>query len=177
MKVNKRFGRLIPIIGPVLLICFLVSVASAQSNPQTAPESDARKAFEKLKTLAGSWEGSIGELSTQLTIRVTSGGSAILHDALMATHNKITMIYLEGDHLYLTHYADDGNHPRLEGKLLPDGNRVEFSTPETGGITQKPFMKRAMFIMIGPDRHGIEVTYILPNGKSVEARGEFQRTK
>jgi hypothetical protein len=43
------------------------------------------------------------------------------------TNNAITMIYLDGERLLVTHYSDSGNRPRMEGKLWPDGKSVEFS--------------------------------------------------
>ncbi len=162
----------------ILLILVVASVvAMAQEPPKTATQSDAKKAFEKLKTLAGSWHGSIGDLPTQATIRVTSGGSAIMHDAFMASTNKITMIYLEGDRLFLTHYGGEGNRPRFEGKLTPDGKSVEFSFLDVAGGTQRGLMKHMMFTIVDANNHVVEVTYILPDGKSVQARGEFQRDK
>jgi hypothetical protein len=164
-----------------ILMCLVAMAAVAlpqQMPPKTASaQSDAKKAFEKLKTLAGSWEGTIGELSTQVTIRVTSRGGAIMHDASMASTNKITMIYLEGDRLFLTHYGGEGNRPRFEGKLTPDGKSVEFSFLDVAGGTQRGLLKHMMFTIVDADKHVVEVTYILPDGKPVEARGEFQRTK
>ena len=166
---------------PTLLICLLApaAVVFAQGNPPktAAAQSDAKKAFEKLKTLAGSWEGTIGDLSTQVTIRVTSAGGAIMHDAYMASTNKITMFYLEGDRLFLTHYGGEGNRPRFEGKLTADGNSVEFSFIDVSGGTQRGLMKRMMFTMVDANNHVVEVTYMLPDGKTIEARGEFRRTK
>lgn len=166
---------------PALLICLLAPAAFvfAQGNPpQTAgAQSDAKKAFEKLKTLAGSWEGTIGDLSTQVTIRVTSAGGAIMHDAFMASTNKITMMYLEGDRLFVTHYGGEGNRPRFEGKLSADGKSVEFSFLDVAGGTQRGLMKRMTFTLVDANSHIIEVTYMLPDGKAVEARGEFHRTK
>jgi hypothetical protein len=162
-------------------MCLVAMAAVAlpqQMPPKTASaQTDAKKAFEKLKTLAGSWEGTIGDLSTQVTIRVTSAGSAIMHDAFMASTNKITMIYLEGDRVFLTHYGGEGNRPRFEGKLTPDGMSVEFSFLDVAGGTQKGLMKRMMFTIVDTNNHIVEVTYMLPDGKSVQARGEFQRTK
>jgi hypothetical protein len=164
-----------------ILMCLVAMAAVAlpqQMPPKTASaQSDAKKAFEKLKTLAGSWEGTIGNLSTQVTIRVTSAGSAIMHDASMASTNKVTMIYLEGDRLFLTHYGGEGNRPRFEGKLTPDGKSVEFSFLDVAGGTQRGLLKHMMFTIVDADNHVVEVTYILPDGKPVEARGEFQRTK
>jgi hypothetical protein len=163
----------------ILIILFATAaVALAQESPKsTSTQSDAQKAFDKLKTLAGSWQGSIGNLSTQVAIRVTSGGTAIMHDAFMASTNKITMIYLEGDRLLLTHYGGEGNRPRFEGKLTPDGKGVEFSFLDVAGGTQRGLMKHMMFTLIDANNHVVEVTYMLPDGKPVQARGEFQRTK
>ena len=163
-----------------ILMCLvaMAAVALPQEPPKTASaESDAKKAFATLKTLTGSWQGSIGDLSTQLTIRVTSAGSAIMHDAFMASTNKITMIYLEGDRLFLTHYGGEGNRPRFEGKLSPDGKSVEFDFLDVAGGTQRGVLKRMVFTIVDANNHVVEVTYILPDGKAVQARGEFQRTK
>ena len=172
----KRHLRL-----PALLIYLLApaAIVFAQTTPPTtaAAQSDAKKAFEKLKTLSGSWEGTIGDLSTQVTIRVTSGGSAIMHDAFMARTNKITMIYLEGDRLFLTHYGGEGNRPRFEGKLTADGKNVEFSFLDVSGGTQRGLLKHMMFTIPDADNHVVAVTYILPDGKTIDARGEFRRTK
>jgi len=38
-------------------------------------------------------------------------------------------------------------------------------------------MKHIMFTIVDANKHVVEVTYILPDGKPVQARGEFQRTK
>jgi hypothetical protein len=163
-----------------ILMCLVATaaVALAQETPKTArAESDAKKAFEKLKTLAGSWEGTIGDLSTQVTIRVTSAGTAIMHDAFMASTNKITMIYLEGDRLFLTHYGGEGNRPRFEGKLSPDGKSVEFDFLDVAGGTQRGVLKRMVFTILDENHHTVDLIYILPDGKPVQPRGEFQRTK
>ena len=174
---NKHLRTLIP----TLLISLLAPAAfvfAQETQPKTATaQSDAKKAFEKLKTLSGSWEGTIGDLSTQATIRATSAGSAIMHEAFMARINKITMIYMEGDRLLLTHYGGEGNRPRFEGKLTADEKSVEFSFLDVSGATQRGLMKRMMFTFVDANSHIIDVTYMLPDGKSVEARGEFRRTK
>jgi hypothetical protein len=69
----------------LLLLIILVAAAAGVALPQqmqmpmpktSGPQSDAQKAFEKLKTLAGSWEGSVMGMSVQTTIRVTSSGNA-----------------------------------------------------------------------------------------------------
>jgi len=159
------------------------AVVLAQGNPPKTvdAQSDAKKAFDKLKTLAGSWEGSIVGKTVQVTIRVTAVGSAIMHDATGQSggpgNHEITMMYLEGDRLLMTHYCDAGNRQRLEGKLSADGSSVEFNLLDVAGGSERGFAKRMVFRMADANTHVIELVYSMPDGKLVQARGEFQRTK
>jgi len=107
-------------------------------------QSDAQKSFDKLKTLAGSWEGHVtvvppqtdmadGTL-TQVSLRVTSRGNALVHEMKEAGtpddpvryDHPVTMLYLDADRLLLTHYCDAGNRPRMTGKASADEKTVEF---------------------------------------------------
>ena len=85
----------------------------------TFAQSDAQKSFDKLKTLAGSWEGRVTSVPlnpdienklVQATLRVTSMGNAIMHEMTGAGRpdDPITMLYLDGDRLLLTHYCEIG---------------------------------------------------------------------
>jgi hypothetical protein len=87
------------------------------------------------------------------------------------------MFYVDGDRLLATHYCDAGNRPRWEGKLSPDGNTIEFNFLDITGGTQRGFVKRTVFTTIDANKHIVELTFIMPDGKAVEARGEFERTK
>ena len=107
--------------------------ALAQSDVvKKRPQSDAQKSFEKLKTLAGTWEGTltttppapeVKDKHAQVTLRVTSMGNAFLHEMKVEGRqdDPITMFYLDNDLLTFTHYCDAGNRPRMMGKSLPDG--------------------------------------------------------
>jgi hypothetical protein len=159
-------------------------VVSAQEMPMPMPkpsasQSDAQKAFEKLKTLAGSWQGSVMGMSVQATIRVTSRGNAILHEMTSSAmpDNPITMIYVDGDRLLLTHYCDSGNRPQMEGKISPDGNSVEFTLVDITGNTEKGFMNRIVFTLVDANHHNGESTWMLPGKKSFNAQVVLQRTK
>jgi hypothetical protein len=74
-----------------VVLMLLTAVAFAQSDAQklVAP-SEAQKSFDKLKTLAGSWEGHVKTVPAQsemegkpmqVTLRVTSMGNALMHEA------------------------------------------------------------------------------------------------
>jgi hypothetical protein len=85
-------------------------------------QSDAQKSLDKLKTLAGSWEGHVATLPLQadiegklmqVSLRPTSMGNALMHEITGTGRREdpITMFYLDGDRLLLTHYCDAGNRP------------------------------------------------------------------
>ena len=170
----------------LILIVLVATVASAQemSMPMHSPKtggspSDAQQAFEKMKTLAGSWQGNVMGMTVQETIRVTSRGNAILHEMTSSAmpDNPITMIYVDGDRLLLTHYCDSGNRPRMEGKMLADGNSFEFNLVDITGNTDRGFMNRVAFTIVDANHHSEESTWTLPGNKSFRATVTLQRTK
>lgn len=184
MPTVKRFtGR----VATLLALCFLVSIGHGTSVAQSpapkpttpAPQSEAKKAFGKMKTLAGSWQGTIMGISINVTIRVASSGTAILHEANTSAggppKNEITMFYVEGDRLLATHYCDGGNRARLEG-MSPDGKTIEFNFLDVAGSTRGGLVKRLVFTTIDENKHVVEFTFIKPDGNPMELRGEFQRT-
>ena len=171
------------LIGLVVAIGHGTAAAQTVSKPATpaAMQSDAQKAFEKMKTLAGSWHGTIMDISIDFTIRAASSGTAIVHegntDGGGPPNHEITMFYPEGDRLLATHYCDAGNRAHLEGKILPDGKTIEFSFLDVAGSTKGGLVKRMVLTLIDANHHGVEITFIMPNGKPIELRGDFQRTQ
>jgi len=165
---------------PPLLICLVIAIGCGTAASQTAAPSDAQKAFDQMKTLAGSWHGSIMGIPIDVTIRLASSGTAILHegntDGGRPPNHEITMFYVEGDRLLATHYCDGGNRARFEGKLSPDGKTSEFNFLDVAGNTKGGLVKRMAFTIIDANKHLVEFTFIRPDGKPIELRGEFERT-
>jgi hypothetical protein len=152
----------------------------------TAFAADDAAAFEKLKTLQGSWEGQITATgtpfdgkATQVSLRVTSMGHALMHEMRGAGRpdDPITMFYMDGDRLVLTHYCDAGNRPRMTGKMSPDGKTLEFEFLDVAGSTQYGHMHHAVFTVLDTNHHTEEWTYMQPGDKPVRAHFELQRTK
>lgn len=180
--------RRVPTLLLALMICLLVPIGHrtvvAQSpvvKPTTpAAQSEAQKAFEKMKTLSGSWQGTIMDIPINITIRLASSRKAILHEATTEggrpPDHEITMFYLDEDRLLATHYCDGGNRARFEGKMSPDEKSLEFSFLDVAGSTKGGLVKRMVFNIIDANKHVIEFTFIKPDGKPIELRGEFQRT-
>jgi hypothetical protein len=201
----KRFGRTMRALLPALLIWFFVpagreasvvpklsTVAFAQSRAQP---SEAQKAFEQLKTLAGNWEGpattvpqmpDMAGLVVHVSLRVTSGGAALMHemvpkgrsdDPTRGDDDPVTMFYLEGDGLLLTHYCDTWkNRPRMSGKLSPDGKTVEFEFLDVAG-SKRGYMSHAVFTFIDANHHTEDWTTMFPGDKQGRAHLDLHRTK
>ncbi|MFL6245295.1 MAG: hypothetical protein ACJ74H_04670 [Thermoanaerobaculia bacterium] len=151
-------------------------------------ESDAQKSFEKLKTLAGSWDGAVTTIpktpsidgkEMHVSLRVTSMGNTLMHEMTGAGRpdDPITMLYLDDDRLALTHYCDAGNRPRMAGTVSEDGKTIEYQFVDVAGSTQYGHMHGAVFTFVDADHHSEEWTFMLPGGKSVRAHVDLHRTK
>ena len=180
--------RLMPSVVVVMSAVVLISLSTVGLAQSDAQKSDAQKSFDKLKTLAGSWEGHVttvppeadieGKL-VQATLRVTSMGNALMHEMTGAGRpdDPITMLYLDGDRLLLTHYCDAGNRPRMVGKMSPDEKTVEFDFLDVSGSTQYGHMHHAVFTIIDANHHIEDWTYMEPGDKPAHAHMDLQRAK
>jgi hypothetical protein len=168
------------IIQFIIIFAAATVAFSQEKSKNVTPESDAKKAFEKLKILSGSWQGTIMKIPINFTIRAASSGTAILHEGSTEKgppDHEITMFYVEENRLLAIHYCDAGNRARLEGKISPDGKSIEFSFLDVAGSTKGGLVKHMVFTIIDTNKHMVEFTFIMPNGKLIELRGEFQRIK
>ena len=165
----------------------LLSLVLLSLSTMAFAQSDAQKSLDKLKTLAGTWEGVVKTTPPQsdiegkpmhLTLRVTSMGHAIVHEMTGADRpdDPITMLYAEGDRLLLTHYCDAGNRPRMVGKMTPDGKTVEFEFLDLSGGTEHGHMHHAVFTFVDENHHSEEWTYMMPGDKPLRAHFDLQRT-
>jgi hypothetical protein len=169
---------------PVVLMLLSI-VAFAQSN--------AQKSFDQLKSLAGTWQGPVtatppqpdwGNKPVWVSLRVTSRGNALVHEMKEpgtpddpSKDDPITMLYVDGDRLLLTHYCDAGNRPRMAGKPSPDGKTIEFDFLDVAGSTQYGHMHHAVFTIVDANHHTEDWTYLEPGDKPVHAHMDLQRAK
>ena len=170
-----------------LVVIALSSVAFGQS--------DAQKSFDKMKNLAGEWEGAVTitppspEMApdgpVHVSLRVTSRGNALVHemqeagkplDATKYDH-PVTMLYLDGDHLTLVHYCDAGNRPRMTAKASPDEKIFDFSFVDVSGPLDNGHMNHSTFTVIDANHHIEDWTYMMPGDKPVLAHLDLKRTK
>ncbi len=150
-------------------------------------QSDAQKSFDRLKTLAGSWQGTLTTTPPQeevegktihVSLRVTSMGNALMHEANISGRpdDPITMLYVDGDRLLLTHYCDAGNRPRMAAKPSADGKTVEFDFLDVAGSTEYGHMHHSLFTMIDANHH-TEDWVFMTGDKPVHAHFDLERAK
>jgi hypothetical protein len=189
---SHRFMLSFAVVMLVSAVAFAQNHANMQKEP--APKSDAQKSFEALKTLAGTWEGhlttvppnpEIDGARPQVSLRVTSRGNAIVHEMKEAGtpddpakyDHPVTMLYLDGDRLFLTHYCDAGNRPRMVARTSRDGAAVEFDFVDVAGGTQYGHMHHAVFTAIDANHHTEDWTYMEPGDKPVRVHMDLTRSK
>jgi hypothetical protein len=149
-------------------------------------QSDAQKSFEKLKALAGPWEGTVTAFPPQdgvqgkrmkVSLKETSMGNALMHEMNIEGRmdDPITMLYMDNDRLLLTHYCDAGNRPRMTAKTSADGKTIEFEFLDVAGSTQYGHMNHAVFTLVDASHHTEDWTFMMPGDKPVRAHFDLQR--
>ena len=102
-------------------------------SPQTA--------FDKLKGLAGRWEGSVDTEDGPATVveyRVTAAGKTVMETLFPGTeHEMVSVYYMDKDQLVAKHFCAMGNQPemKLDGKASSE-NELHFAF--TGGTNVDP---------------------------------------
>jgi hypothetical protein len=143
-------------------------------------QSNAQKTFDRMKTLAGEWEGKNNQGQTlRVSFRETAGGSALLSEIHgQGPENMISMIHLDGDRLLMTHYCGAGNQPRMTATLAPDGKGVMFDFIDATNLASADagHMNHVVFAMPDADHHTEEWTF-LDHGKEMKEMFTLARAK
>jgi hypothetical protein len=103
-----------------LLLLLFVPVALHAQTPV-----DAKAAYEALKGLAGTWEGTAMKEDgppAKVVYTVSANGNVVTETLFPGTeHEMLTLYYLEGNDLRATHYCAMGNRPQF--KLDPAASK------------------------------------------------------
>jgi len=192
--------KVISFVASTLILSVSTTTALAQAaQKENAPKPDgqqtsAQVAFARLATLAGNWSGQATVVAQpgmnapmRVSLRVTSGGSALLQEMLPQAraddpsngdNDPITMLYVDDDRLILLMYCDGGkNRARMAGTLSTDGKTATFDFLDVTGGTKYGYMHHAVFTLIDTDHHSEDWTYMMPDGKAVQGHVELVRAK
>ena len=182
-----------------VVLLSLATGAFAQNHDMPKPaaaKSDAQISFDTIKTLAGTWEGSVTvdppqpQMSDAKPLhdhdardfprkraRARDAGSRIRLWIRRSTTIRSPCSTWIAIALRLIHYCDAGNRPRMVARKSPDGKTIEFDFVDISGGTQYGHMHHAVFTAIDANHHTEDWTYMMPGDKPIRAHFDLQRTK
>ena len=173
-----------------------IAQSYAQNANGKALASDPQESFALLKKLTGTWEASVttpdqpqtsrregNGTTTQVTLRVTSSGNAILHevhdpkvpDDPARYEHPVTMLYVEDSQLNLMHYCDAGNRPHMKAVASTDSNTVTLELVDITGSLEYGHMQKAVFTIVDDQRHAEDWTYVFPDNRAVRFHFDLRR--
>jgi hypothetical protein len=142
------------------LTTIVLLMLSASVWATDAPNAaDSAVAFARLKSLAGDWESKAPDgKKSHARYEVVSGDSAVVEhfesDALGPANAMVTVYYLDGDHLRLTHYCMAHNQPRMQAESFdPSTGELRFPFLDATGISgpEAGHMHNATFRFVDAD--------------------------
>ena len=123
-----------------ILLSVLVLAGAAAGNAADAGKptagSNAAAAFERLRSLAGEWDGTNGSMKAHVSYELIASGTALVErETADGMPSMMTVYHLDGDRLILTHYCMLGNQPRLQAKRYdPTSGELAFEFLDVTGM-------------------------------------------
>ena len=109
------------------LLVLLVGMSLLWAN--SALRAEPGTAFEKIKALAGEWEGKAADGNpVKASYQITSNDSAVVESMKMGDHpSMVTVYHMDNSDLRMTHFCSVGNQPRMKANPgSGDGRVVSF---------------------------------------------------
>ena len=120
----------------ILTVLFAFTIASQM---YAVPGDGAADQFEKIKSLAGEWQGTraMDGKTVNATYELVSNGSTVMETLMPADEpNMVTMYHLNGDKLMMTHYCAVNNQPRMES-VSSEGGMVKFALKDITNLAKE----------------------------------------
>lgn len=128
-------------------LAFILSTGAgwADTNP-------SKPVFDQLKSLQGTWAGTTPDGPMTVEYKVIANGSAVMETLFKGTPGEmVSMYYLDGDDLVMTHYCAAGNQPHM--KLAPSSTTKEWTFQFDGGtnidVENGTYMQGAVYTLDG----------------------------
>ncbi len=162
-------------------LLLIASVAAAQTSQQPAMGSTVapNPAFDRIKTLAGNWEGMVQGKKVTANYKVMSAGSAVMmvQEGEAPGEEMITIFHPDNEKLMVTHYCSAKNQPRMRMVPGPDPNVIKFEFLDATNLPSPnaPHMVGLTLKMVDKDHHVQTWTFAM-DGKTMTENFEMKRT-
>ncbi len=158
----------------------IAAVCLLMTSTALFAQSNAQKALDRFKSMAGTWQGKSPSGGTSMvTYRLAAGGTAVMADMHMADEDMVSMYYVDGDQLLMTHFCPSNNQPRMKAIISPDLNTVTFDFLDATNLPgpQTGHMHRAVFLFSADPNHYSEEWTWKQEGKDHKMSYEMERKK
>jgi hypothetical protein len=165
----------------LVAVVVFAGLAIAQIPTPVAHPTTPAASFDKLKSLAGEWEGKAQEneksMAATTSFRVVSDGSVLMNVLASGTpHEMVTMFHMDAGDLMATHYCAAHNQPRFRMAAPSDPNVVTFEFKDATNLSspEAPHMVGVKFTLLDADHHLEDWTFYA-NGQSHTNLFDFHR--
>ena len=166
--------------GSMLMLLLFTSLAKSSDVPAQPPPSAAAAAFEKLKTLIGTWDAPLARNEVMTDIfRPIGSGSAILHEEWKNGEQlTATVFYLVGPELRADHYCDLGNQLHYVAVKSDDPGAVLLELRDSTNLDTHPrHFHSTTWRFVDADHHVQDWELMSPDKGAKNVRMEFTRRK
>ncbi len=171
--------RQVSIALALVVFSYALVCGQAKQEPPMPPPKPSNPTFDRIKALAGEWEGKGSDGTVvQTTYRVVSNGSAVMNVIDPGgPYEMITMFHMDGKDLMVTHYCSMGNQPRMVARPGTKPNTIEFGFKDVTNVTSanEGYMYGLVLTMIDANHHNQEWIFH-ENGKK-ETHDTFTLTR
>ena len=165
-----------------LIFAALFGVSALLWAEDTRSKVEKHPAFDRLKTLAGKWDGteekSGKSVPSNARFQIISDGSTImgwLNEGM--ADEMATVFHMDGKQVMATHYCSAHNQPRLVLDWGGDPHKLTFKFKDGTNIGPNDgHMQAVTFTLIDSDHHTEDWVY-LDKGKEYNAHFKFERKR
>jgi hypothetical protein len=160
-----------------LVSVMLLLVISSQAAPSGEP---AKAAFQKLQSLAGTWEGTGMGGKAKTTFEIVAAKTAVLETIAMPEMEEMVTLYsVDGDSIALVHYCPTNNQPRMRATpVLNDVKQLTFEFTGAGNLPSSETGHQHKLVIDFEDADHITETWTWrAKGKDTPMTFHFTRKK
>ncbi len=144
-------------------------------------QSHVAAGFEKLKSLAGEWQGAgtDGKMRTA-TYQLLSGGTAVMETLIPdGEPSMVTVYYIDGDRLMMTHFCSAGNQPRMRAAVAAgEIQKLDFAFLDATNLSKPTAGHIHRLRLAFQDQHHLAQTWTWrEEGKEISDTFSFIRQK
>jgi hypothetical protein len=138
--------------------------------------------WQQLRSLAGEWQGTVAAegrpATTTVEVRVTGGGSALMHVLDKDTpHEMVTMFHPDGKRLLATHYCAARNQPRMAMVKSPAPNQIAFEFVDGTNLQPGDTRMQRLVLTFKDNDHHDETWVAIAGGKENTLTFSYARKK